>query len=146
MRGRASVELERRLPASIAEVFRWFTEPDLMARWMTPVGTATAIVDLRIGGALRVVMRGGDTVIEHTGTFTEVDPPRRLAFTWTSPFTGVEPSLVTVELEPGGEQETVLRLRHSELPESAAESHRGGWGAMLGRLAAGMEEEESRAC
>ena len=146
MIGPAFIEVERRLPAPIAEVFRWLTEPGLMARWMTPVGTATAMVDLRVGGALRVVMRGGDTVIEHTGTYTEIEPPRRLAFTWASPFTGVEPSLVTVELEPDGDHDTILRLRHSRLPGAAAESHRGGWGTMLHRLAAGLEEDQSHAC
>lgn len=146
MSGSAFVEMERRLPAPIAEVFRWFTEPDLMARWMTPIGTATAMVDLRVGGALRVVMTGGDTVIEHTGTYTEIEPPRRLSFTWASQFTGVEPSIVTVELEPDGDHDTILRLRHSKLPEAVADSHRGGWGTMLGRLAAGLEEDQTHAC
>ena len=145
MIGPAFVEVERRLPAPMAEVFRWLTEPGLMARWMTPVGTATAMVDLRVGGALSLVMRGGDTVIEHTGTYIEIEPPRRLAFTWASPFTGAEPSLVTVELEPDGDHDTVLRLRHSRLPDAATESHRGGWGKMLGRLAAGLKEGKSRA-
>ena len=145
MSGLAFVEVERRLPAPVAEVFRWWTDPHLLARWMTPVGTVTAIVDLRVGGALRIVMRGGDTVIEHRGTYREVEPPRRLVFTWASPFTGGGPSLVTVELEPDGDHATILRLRHSELPDAAAESHRGGWGTMLDRLAAGLEEGLSRA-
>ena len=145
MSGLAFLEVERRLPAPIAEVFRWWTEPRLLARWMTPVGTVTAIVDLRVGGALQIVMRGGDTVIEHHGTYREVEPPRRLVFTWASPFTGGRPSLVTVELEPDGDHATILRLRHSELPDAAAESHRGGWGTMLDRLAAGLEEGLSRA-
>ena len=140
MSGPGFLEVERRLPAPIAEVFRWWTDPQLLARWMTPVGTASAEVDLRVGGALRIVMSGDDVVLEHTGTYLEVDRPRRLAFTWVSPFTGVEPSLVTVDLEPDGERATILRLRHSELPVTAAESHRGGWGAMLDRLAAGLME------
>lgn len=142
----AVIDLERRLPASIAEVFRWWTEPELLALWMTPVGSATATVDLRVGGALRIVMSGGDTVIEHRGTYTQVEPPKRLAFTWASPFTGVEPSLVTIELEPDGDHATILRLRHSKLPQAAGESHRGGWGTMLGRLAEGLEGRVSHAC
>ena len=145
MSGPALVEVERRLPAPIAEVFRWWTEPPLLARWMTPVGNVTATVDLRVGGDLRIVMSAGETVIEHRGTYTEVEPPRRLAFTWSSPFTGVAPSLVTVELESDGDHATILRLRHSELPEAAAESHRGGWGTMLDRLGAGLKEGHSRA-
>ena len=145
MSGRAFLEVERRLPAPIAEVFRWWTEPDLLARWMTPVGTVEAAVDLRVGGSLRIVMRGGDTVIEHSGTYLEIIPPGRLVFTWVSPFTGDEPSLVTVDLEPDGDHATVVRLRHTQLPDAAAESHRGGWGTMLDRLAAELEEGQSRA-
>ncbi len=145
MTGPAYFEVERRLPAPIGEVFRWWTEPHLMARWLTPVGTVTVMVDLRVGGSLHIVMRGDDTVIEHTGTYTELDPPRLLTFTWASPFTGAAPSVVTVQLEPDGEHATILRLRHSQLPDEAAESHRGGWGTMLDRLAAGLEEGRSNA-
>ena len=145
MSGPAFLEVERRLPAPIAEVFRWWTEPELLARWMTPIGTVEADVDLRVGGSLRIVMRGGDTVIEHSGTYVEINPPRRLVFTWISPFTGDESSLVTVDLEPDGDHATVVRLRHSQLPDAAAESHRGGWSTMLARLAAGLGEGQSRA-
>ena len=140
MSGPAFLEVERRLPAPIGEVFRWWTEPHLLSRWMTPIGTVEAELELRVGGALRIVMQGGDTVIEHTGTYVEIDPPRRLVFTWASPFTGPQPSLVTVEFEPDGDAATVVRLNHSQLPDAAAESHRGGWGTMLDRLAAGLKE------
>ena len=145
MSGLAFLEVERRLSAPIADVFRWWTEPELLSRWMTPVGSVTATVDLRVGGALRIVMRGEDVVLEHSGTYLEVDRPRRLAFTWVSPFTGVEPSLVTVDLEPDGDHATILRLRHSDLPEATAKSHQGGWGTMLDRLAAGLKEAQSYA-
>jgi uncharacterized protein YndB with AHSA1/START domain len=133
------VEIRRRLPAPIAEVFRWWTEADRMRQWMSPVGTVEAEVDLREGGSFRIVMMGEGVAIEHVGQYTEVEAPRRLAFTWSSPFTGPRPSLVTLELEPDGDRATLLRLVHAELPESAAEPHRGGWGAMLVRLEAAIE-------
>jgi uncharacterized protein YndB with AHSA1/START domain len=101
---------------------------------MSPVGTVEAEVDLRVGGALRVVMRGEGRVIDHAGEYLEIDPPRRLVFTWISRFTGAVPSLVTVELEPDGDDATMLRLVHSRLPAEAATSHRQGWGTMLDRL------------
>ena len=128
-----SVEIERRVPAAIDEVFRWWTEPGRLRQWMSPVGTAEAEVDLRVGGAFRVVMRSEGVVIEHTGQYLQIDAPRRLVFTWQSPYTGAEPSLVTVDLEPDGDG-TLVRLLHSRLPEAAAASHRGGWAAMLERL------------
>lgn len=138
MSGPGKVEIERRLPAPIEEVFRWWTDPDRLSAWMSPVGTAEAEVDLRVGGLLRIVMRGGDTVIEHHGRYVEIVPPTRLVFTWASPFTGTDPSVVTVELKPASAGETVLRLIHAALPEAVAESHRGGWGSMLERLALGL--------
>jgi uncharacterized protein YndB with AHSA1/START domain len=132
--GPGVIEIRRRLPAPAAEVFRWWTEADLLREWMSPVGTVEAQVDLRVGGTLRIVMRAEGTVIEHFGEYIEIDPPRRLVFTWASPFTGAEPSLITLELEPEGPDATQLLLVHSRLPESVAKSHRDGWGTMLDRL------------
>jgi uncharacterized protein YndB with AHSA1/START domain len=128
------VEIERRLPAPVDEVFRWWTDPERLREWMSPVGTVEAEVDLRVGGAIRIVMKGDGREIEHRGTYLEIEPPRRLVFTWASPYTGPEPSIVTVELAPDGASVTRLRLNHRRLPEVAAASHRGGWGSMLDRL------------
>jgi uncharacterized protein YndB with AHSA1/START domain len=130
-----AVEIRRVLPAAPPEVFRAWTEPDLLAVWMTPVGHAEATVDPRPGGSFRVVMRGEGRTIEHVGEYLEFAPPRRLAFTWSSPYTGDRPTKVTVTLEPA-RRGTALTLVHELLPPDAAESHRGGWGRMLERLAA----------
>ena len=64
------------------------------------MGTVEADVDLRVGGRFRIVMRDRDTEIDHTGRYLVVEPPTRLVFTWVSAFTGPEPSLVTIDLEP----------------------------------------------
>src|SRR5690349_10685610 len=95
----SAIEIERVLPAAPTEVFRWLTRPELMSRWMSPRGTASAEADVRVGGRLRVVMREGDIEIEHEGEFVEIDPPRRLAFTWESRYTEGA-SLVTITLRP----------------------------------------------
>lgn len=132
--GTEALVIERILPASPEEVFAAWTTPRRMADWMSPVGRAEAETDLRVGGSFLVIMAGPDSRIEHTGTYLEVDPPRRLVFTWVSPFTGPEPSLVTVELHPHGDG-TRLTLSHERLPSDIVESHRGGWDTMLERLA-----------
>ena len=77
------VEVRHSLHAPIADVFRWWTEADLLREWMSPIGTVDAEVDLRVGGAFRIVMKGGGRVIEHVGEYLEIDPPRRLVFTCT---------------------------------------------------------------
>jgi uncharacterized protein YndB with AHSA1/START domain len=132
-----ALKIERVLAASPDEVFAAWTTPERMAAWMSPAGHAEAEVDLRPGGAFRITMVGEDLQIDHTGAYLELDPPRRLVFTWISPYTGPEPSLVTVELLPhdGG---TRLVLVHERLPAEVVDSHRSGWGAMFERLAAAL--------
>lgn len=126
--------LERILPAPPEEVFAAWTTPERMSEWMSPNGTAEAEVDLRVGGAFRVTMSGDGFAIDHTGEYVEFDPPRRLVFTWISPYTGPEPSLVTVELHPHDDG-TRLVLTHERLPDRAVDGHLDGWGTMLERLA-----------
>ena len=129
-----AVEIVRHVPASVDQVFEWWTHPERLREWMSPVGTVEAEVDLRVGGTIRIVMSGDGMTIEHLGTYIDIQPPRRLEFSWTSRFTGGRPTLVVVELEPEGKDSTRLRLTHRQLPQPAVESHRGGWAAMLDRL------------
>ncbi len=128
-----ALEVRRVMPGPPAEVFRALTDPELMSRWMSPVGAAEAEVDLREGGRFRLVMRGEDREIEHTGEYRTVRPPSLLVFTWRSPFTGGMESVVTIRLAERG-PDTQLVLIHEQLPPGAAESHTGGWGRMLDRL------------
>jgi uncharacterized protein YndB with AHSA1/START domain len=128
------VRLERRIPAPPAAVFTAFTDPVMLARWMSPVGRAEVAVDPRVGGRLLVAMIDGDVRIEHRGEFLELDPPRRLRFTWSSVHTSEVETMVTIELAPAGDG-TRLILIHERLPTQAVASHAGGWGAMIDRLA-----------
>jgi uncharacterized protein YndB with AHSA1/START domain len=127
------VRIQRLLHAPPDRVFEAWTNPSLIARWMSPIGHAIADVDPRPGGRFRVTMIGDGRRIEHDGEFREVTPYRRLVFTWMSPFTGAEPSVVTVELQPVADG-TELMLTHEALPPEAVEPHAGGWGRMLDRL------------
>jgi uncharacterized protein YndB with AHSA1/START domain len=105
-----------------------------MGRWMSPAGHAEVEVDLRVGGRFRVAMVGEGRRIDHTGEYLEISPPRRLVFSWQSPYTGPEATVVTVQLRPV-EDRTELVLTHEGLPDDQVEPHRGGWGRMLDRLA-----------
>jgi uncharacterized protein YndB with AHSA1/START domain len=69
-------ELEVRIQARPETVFEFFVDPEKMTRWK---GTE-AELDPRPGGRYRVGgIAGGATVV---GEFVEIDPPRRLVFTW----------------------------------------------------------------
>jgi uncharacterized protein YndB with AHSA1/START domain len=131
----ATVRIERHIAAPPERVFAAWLDPASMARWLSPIGHAEAAVEPTVGGRLRVTMIGDGRRIEHTGEYREVDPHRRLVFTWQSPYTGPNPSLVTIELT-ARDDGTDLVLTHEFLPADAVDSHAGGWGSMLDRLAA----------
>jgi uncharacterized protein YndB with AHSA1/START domain len=138
-----ALRLERLLSASMEDVFDALTTPSRMAQWLAPIGWAEVEADAVVGGRLHVVMTDGDIRIEHEGEFIEVERPRRVAFTWRSPYTGDEAGVVTVELhdERGS---TRLVLHHDRLPPEARASHEGGWSAILERLAAVLESQAAR--
>ncbi len=129
----STIVLRRLIPATPEEVFAAWADPASMGAWMSPVGDADVTADVRVGGGLRVVMQGDGMEIEHVGEYREVDPPRRLSFTWRSEYTGGDDTLVTVDLSPAGD-ETDLVLTHELLTEEMAASHEGGWGGILTRL------------
>jgi uncharacterized protein YndB with AHSA1/START domain len=130
-----SVERQITIAASPDTVWDFLVDPDKATRWMGQ----KAAFDPRPGGLYRVGVIPGNTA---SGEFVELDPPRRLVFTW-----GWEPgakgenpvppgsSTVEIELVPDGDG-TTLRFVHRGLPNTeAAESHAHGWDHYLDRLA-----------
>ncbi len=129
----ATVHIERLISASVDEVFAAWTEPALMANWLSPTGHAEVEADVRVGGRFRVTMVGNDLRLEHTGEYLVIDPPYRLSFTWLSPYTGGHASRVDVSLSAHGPA-TLLVLSHQQLPDETRGSHAGGWASMLDRM------------
>ncbi len=128
--------VRRTIPASREAVFAAWTDPQGMRDWMCPEGVeaSEAELDVRVGGSFRIVMRGGGNEHEHTGVYQLVEPPSKLAFTWISKGTGLQPTLVTIELfERAGKCDLVLT--HEGLPTGkAVDHHKGGWRIIVGRL------------
>ncbi len=76
--------LERTFNAPRDLLFRMWTEPKHLAAWWGPKDFTNPVceIDLRPGGAIRIDMKGPDgTVYPMTGTFKEIDPPKKLVFT-----------------------------------------------------------------
>jgi uncharacterized protein YndB with AHSA1/START domain len=132
------LQIRRRVRAGAEEIFDLWTKPELMVQWMSPYpGTVDckASCDLRPGGAFSLVMSSGESRREVSGTYVQVDRPRKLVFTWIGTLTNNVNTLVTVELNPRGD-ETELVLTHERLPTPAIrEGHTMGWGNILDHLA-----------
>jgi uncharacterized protein YndB with AHSA1/START domain len=65
-------------------VFKAWTDPKHVAQWWGPKGFTNPVceMDVRLGGALRIVMRGPDGAeYPMTGVFREIVAPERLVFT-----------------------------------------------------------------
>ena len=118
------------VPLNADETFALITQPDRLRRWQV----ITARVDLRAGGEYRWTVIPGNSA---AGTFTEVEPGRRVVFTWGWEGSAELPpgaSTVIITLEPaaGG---TMVHLTHEGLSGEQEASHGAGWTHYLGRLA-----------
>jgi uncharacterized protein YndB with AHSA1/START domain len=81
--GEATVTLTRVYDAPRDLVWRAWTDPKHMAQWFGPRGFTSSVpeLDVRAGGALRIVMHGPDgNDYPMKGVFREVKPPQRLVF------------------------------------------------------------------
>ncbi len=126
----SEVRLEQRIAASPATVYRYLTEAD---RWRLWQG-ASADIDARPGGGFSMVMANG---MQAAGAFMEVEPGRRVVFTWGwVGHPGIPPgsSIVEIDLRPDGDG-TVLTLTHRDLSPDEVATHALGWRHYLPRLA-----------
>lgn len=136
------MRLERLLSGSPEHVWRYLTEPELLAEWL-----GISRLELREGGRvelepLRTQGTGqrpsGRTV---KGVVTRCEPPRVLSFTWSE--AGTPHSEVTLELVPRGRQVRLV-LTHWRAPLRAQASATAGPDRMLETLARLLEAAMAR--
>jgi uncharacterized protein (TIGR03086 family) len=119
------------VPLDAADTFALITQPDRLRRWMT----IAARVELRAGGEYRWTVTPGHAA---AGTFVDVDPGKRVTFTWGwegagDPLPGA--STVTVTLTPVDDG-TEVQLVHDGLTQEQGARHAEGWNHFLDRLVA----------
>ena len=135
-----AIETTVRIAARPATVWRYLVEGQGLARWWGP-----AEIDARPGGHLTIRMQalGAEAVVR--GHILEIEPPHRLIFTmgWdpapNAPAVAPDASRVEIVLEADGAG-TLLRVRHSGLPDVIDADILQGWKDHLPRLAAAAQQ------
>ena len=136
------LELNRVFEAAVERVYRAFADAGDIARWFGPQGFSCKVLefDCRSGGRYSVEMTAPDGAIYPlSGAFRDVDPPRRLAYSWIwggdSDMAGQRTEVAIDFIDLGGRTE--VRLTHDLLPTAAQlDGHRGGWSSSWEDLAA----------
>jgi uncharacterized protein YndB with AHSA1/START domain len=137
--------IERSFQAPAQKVFDAWTSEEVLRRWFHAEhdwDTPEARVDLRLGGAVRVVMRDPHKNAEHGGGghYREIDPPNRLVFTWTWDHDEDDrETLIEVDFEEA-EGVTTVRFTHSNLrDQESVLSHEDGWTTCFDNLERTLE-------
>lgn len=139
-----TLQIQRLLPGPIERVWAYLTESDLRRQWL-----ASGEMEMKQHTPFEFVWRNDELTdppgqrpegfpAEHRMQcrITEIDPPRKLTFTWS------DSGDVTFELEPRGKR-VLLTVTHRRIPERKTRLMiSGGWHMHLDVLAARLEGKE----
>jgi uncharacterized protein YndB with AHSA1/START domain len=143
-----TIVITRVFDAPRALVFKAWTDPTHVAQWWGPKGFTNPAceMDLRVGGAFRLHMRGPDgATYPCTGTYREIAEPERIVYAGEAEDghpcgAGLPPrSLVTVTFaERDGKTTVTIHTRLQTVADRDAAVKMGfdtGWASSLDRLA-----------
>ena len=121
-----SVQRDIVIDARPETVWELLVDPTQAVRWMGQM----ASFDVRPGGHYRVEVIPNNVA---SGRFVEIDPPRRLVFTWLWDDQPVR-QLIEIDFEEH-DGVTTVRFTHRDLwDEEAVRSHEDGWGRAFDNL------------
>ncbi|MFD4840529.1 SRPBCC domain-containing protein [Achromobacter sp. NPDC058515] len=133
------LRLQRRFDAPVERVWRAWTDPQALMRWFGPAETRQVLMaetDVRVGGAYQVGFATEDGREHHaSGRYQEVEPQRRLVFTWAWRDTPEETSLITLEFTPAGTGTDLAFLQTPFVDQATRDGHEHGWSGAMDRLA-----------
>lgn len=140
--------LSRIIDAPRGKLFRAWTDPELLKQWFAPLPYTTPVaeLDVRPGGANRIVMRAPDGAeLPNHGVYLEIVENERLVFTdayrkaWEpspKPFMTV---ILTFEDAGAGKTRYTARVRHWTAEDRETHEKMGfhqGWAQCADQLAA----------
>jgi len=132
-----TITISRSVHAPPERAYQAWVDPDRLAAWWWPhLPDTTYECDARPGGTYRIDSPTAGIGVE--GTFREVEPPRRLLYTWLWSGEGEEDvpdDLVEVTFQPDGTG-TLVTVRHTSVEDITKGGAQQGWGEVMDRLAA----------
>jgi uncharacterized protein YndB with AHSA1/START domain len=148
--GSADLTLRRVFDAPRELVWRAWTRPEMIVRWLGPVEWPAVRVtqDLRVGGAWSAILKSADgETLRQSGVYQLVEPPHRLVFTfaWGDRHEDGPPveTIVSIELTAVSNGQTLMRFTQTGLKSaSSAGGHRRGWTSSFGRLDAWLADQQ----
>lgn len=119
------VSIEKIINAPITDVFRAWTDPEVMKQWYSPAGMTTTKAESNptVGGEYLVTMAMEGQEFNNSGKYLEVDEPNKLVFTWND-----DDSVVTVLFKEVEDGKTEVLLTHTGfVDEESRAQHEQGW-------------------
>jgi uncharacterized protein YndB with AHSA1/START domain len=152
------LRMTRTFDATPDRVFAAWTDPQQFGAWFGPAGVTTVMcdVDAKVGGAWRLMGEGKNIPgrTEHfvrptvSGKYLEIEPPRRLVFTfaWHEKDDFASPrgreTIVTIQFKPVDQRTEMVFTQAVFDDQQALAAHNRGWtesfdklGSVLGRAA-----------
>jgi len=127
------ITVNRTIPASAEKIYDvWIDPKSPGGPWH---GAERVIFNPVVDGLYYLAIKHEGRTWPHYGRFTKMERPHLVEFTWMSEGTkGAEP-VVTVTLQPRGDQ-TEVTLRHAGVPDDElGHRHKEGWTWILSALA-----------
>ena len=132
------VRIERTFAAPAEDVFDAWTSAEVMRRWFhceQDWETPEAEVDLRVGGAVRIVMRKPDgTEAGARGEYRLIERPHRLVMSWTFDIEPSNEQLIELSFTESEGSATVLLVNTGISSEERRTSQDWGWRGCLDQL------------
>lgn len=135
------ITVSRTIPASAEKVFDvWMNPKSPGGPWF---GAERLIFNPQVDGLFYLLVKDGPRTHPHYGRFVQIERPYRVEYTWMSEATKGAESVVSVGMQPRGD-DTEVTIHHSGVPDDEmGRKHKDGWDWILSILAQGMAARRS---
>ena len=139
------VRVTRRFETAPDRVFDAWLDEATAGDWLFATADGEMVrvaIDPSVGGRFEIVERRGGEEVLHTGTYEEIERPRRLVFTLQVPKFSSHSDRVTIDVAPADAgSELILSQTVPDDAPASPERIEQGWGKVLDALAARLERQ-----